>query len=103
MINDERLIFTVIIAGRTKKDAILTALPKVGVHVINTMYGHGTVKAGYLESLLGLVPEHNKVVIITVAKYGKSTAVMQMLKDEFHFDDPNTGIAFAIPVEKLSF
>ena len=103
MENEDRLIFTVVIAGRKQKDAILTAMLTAGVHVIHTLYGHGTVKTGYLENTLGLIPEHKKVVITALSKRGKSQAILKILHEEFHFNIPNTGIVFTIPVEKISF
>jgi hypothetical protein len=103
VVKDERLLFSVIIVGRDKKDDVLTALHTAGVHVINALYGHGTVKAGYLENMLGLVPEQNKVVITTIAEFDESHAMLEMLRADFDFDNPNTGIAFTIPVDEMSF
>ena len=99
----DSLVFLTIIAGRKQKDNLLTALHGQGVHLVNTSYGKGTVKASLLQSTLGLVPEHNKAVILCVTSSDKTGAVMDMLREKFHFDKPNTGIAFTLPIDKLSF
>ncbi len=52
--------------------------------------------------MLGLVPEEHKVLITCLISRGKVDKVMEMLEREFHFNRPNTGIAFTIPIEKLS-
>lgn len=95
--------FLTLIAGRKHKDALLDALFKAGGRLINIVYGRGSVKSSYIKDMLGLVPEENKVVITCLLPGEKSDAVLDMLVREFNFDKPNTGIAFTIPVEKLSF
>lgn len=100
---NEEIVFLTLIAGRKQKDALLSSLSESGVHLTNTIYGKGTVKANYMENLFGLVPEENKVVITCVLTREKSNAVMDMLIKKFHFDRPNTGIAFTKHIDRLSF
>lgn len=92
----------VVIAGRKQKTALLEALSGAGGRLITVVYGKGSVRAGYLKDILGFVPEENKVVMTCLLPCGKTDAVFRMLADEFHFDRPNTGIAFTIPVETMS-
>lgn len=94
--------FLTLIAGRKHKAALLDALSEAGGHLINVVYGKGSLKAGYLRDMLGLVPEENKVVITCLLPCDKTEAVLDMLVKKFNFNKPNTGIAFTIPVEKLS-
>lgn len=94
--------FLTLIAGRKQKDALLDALSEAGGRLVNVVYGKGSAKSGYLRDMFGLVPEENKVVITCLLPGEKSDAVLNMLVSKFHFDQPNTGIAFIIPVEKLS-
>ena len=96
-------VFMVLIAGRKQKDALLTALLETGAHLINTTYARGTVKASFLKSAFGLVPEEHKVVVTCVLTQAKACAALRMLSTRFHFDQPNTGVAFTIPVDRLSF
>lgn len=100
---NEKIVLMILIIGRNKKDAILTALLDANIHLINTAYGRGTVSAGYLTTVLGLVPEKNKAVITCVSTCVKIDSVLKMLNERFHFDKPNTGIAFTIPIDGLSF
>lgn len=95
--------FCVIIAERKQRDALLSSLLETGAHLTNTLYGRGTVEASYLQNVLGLVPEEHKVIIICILPAGKTGAVTNMLIEKFQFDQPNTGIAFTIPIDNLSF
>ncbi len=105
MKHDEKdnLIFLIIIAGRKQKDALLTALLEREIYPINTAYGRGTVNAGYLMNTLGLVQEKNKTVITCITTHTKADAVLAMLPEQFDFGNHNTGIAFTLPVARLSF
>ena len=96
------LEFLTLIAGRKKKEALLGALHEAGGRLVHVVYGKSSVKAGYFRDMLGLVPEENKVVITCLLPAEKSSAVFDMLVKKFDFDKPNTGIAFTIPIEKLS-
>jgi hypothetical protein len=98
-----RIMHLVIIAGRKLKDELLTALSEHGGHFINIYYGRGAVKAGYLMDALGLTPDEGKVVITCLSSSTEADAIFDMLVSDFHFDKPNTGIAYTIPVEKLSY
>jgi ABC-type cobalamin transport system ATPase subunit len=95
--------FLTVIAGRKHKGALLDALSEAGGRLIHAVYGKGSVKSGYLADMLGLVPEENKIVIVCLLSAKKSSAVLDMLVRKFHFDKPNTGIAFTVPVERLDF
>jgi hypothetical protein len=94
--------FLTLIAGRKNKGILVKALRETGGRLINVVYGKGSVEVSYLLDMLGLVPEENKVVITCLLPAEKSGAVLDMLANEFDFGKPNTGIAFTIPVEKLS-
>lgn len=97
------LEFLTLIAGRRQKEALLRALSAAGGRLINVVYAKGSVKSDYLRDMLGLVPEENKVLITCLIPCSKTDAVMEMLVSKFSFDQPNTGVAFTIPVEKISF
>lgn len=98
-----KLVFLTLIAGRKRKDALLTALSASGLKIINTIYGKGTVEAGYLQNVLGLIPEENKIIITGIMRLENADAIFDILVKKFDFNKPNTGIAFTIPIEKLSF
>lgn len=98
-----QVVFITIIAGRKGKDDLLTALHAAGLKMINTMYGKGTVEAGYIKNVLGLIPENNKIIITGLTPTENTGNIFGLLKRQFQFDNPNTGIAFTVPLEKLSF
>ena len=93
----------VLITGRNQKDRLLTALSERGGPLFNFYYGRGSVKASFLMDTYGLVPEENKIIITCIASKSEADAIFDMLEKDFHFNKPNTGIAFTIPVKKLSF
>ncbi len=91
-----------LIAGRKHKDALLDALSGSGGRLLRIVYGKGSTKINYIKNMLGFVPEENKVLITCLLPSDKTDAVLNMLIEKFHFDRPNTGIAFTVPVERLS-
>lgn len=98
-----KIVFFTLIAGRKRKDALLSALSEQGAQLINTVYGKGTVDASYLQDVFGLAPETNKVVITCLFSESGADAAMAMLVEKFNFDRPNTGVVFTIPVDRVSF
>lgn len=94
--------FLVIIAGRKQKEELVHAITQAGARLVNVMYGKGSVSASYLRDVFGFVPEENKVVIICLAASHKTDSILEMLIDSFDFNSPNSGIAFATSIDKLS-
>ena len=97
-----KVAYMTIIAERKKSDALLASLFGAGGRLINIVYGKGSVKASYVRDVLGLVPEENKIVITSLIPDEKVNSILEMLAAKFRFDQPNTGIAYTIPVERLS-
>jgi hypothetical protein len=95
--------FLVVIAGRKLRKNLLAEITQSGGRLLNIIYGKGSVKSSYLIDAFGLVPEENKVVITCLLPMKKSDKMIKMLTEKFNFDKPNTGIAFTIPVDELSF
>jgi hypothetical protein len=102
-VEKHKIMFLTVIAGRKQQDVLLEFLAESGSQLTNIIYGKGTTKPGYLKNILGLVPEENKVVITCVLTETKANNIMNLLVEKFNFNKPNTGIAFTIPIEKLSF
>lgn len=96
------LEYLTVITGRKQRAALVSALSAAGGRLIKITYAKGSVKASFLQDMLGLVPEENKVIITCILPCQKVDCVLSLLVKEFHFDQPNTGIAFTIPVEKCS-
>lgn len=94
--------FLTIIADRKYKDEILTLLLESKCHLIHVVYAKGSVQNGFFEDMLGLVPEEKKVMITCIVTSDLSGKLLDQLVLKFNFDKPNTGIAFIVPVDKLS-
>lgn len=101
--DDTGIAFLMIIVGRNQRNPIFSELSKAGVRIMNVTYGKGSVKASYLMDTLGLIPEENKAVILCLLPGEKVDEVLDLLINKFRFNEPNTGIAFTIPVDELSF
>ena len=67
------------------------------------IYGKGSVKANSFADIFGFVPEENKVIITSLLLSDKSDALIETLNEEFSFNKPNTGIAFSVCIEGLSY
>jgi hypothetical protein len=96
------IVLLAVIVERKRKDDLIGVLSKAGGQLINTIYGKGLVKAGYLREALGLVPEDNRVVVTCLLPSEESAPLIEALIEEFSLGKP-TGAAFTIPVETLSF
>jgi len=94
--------FLTIIAGRKHEDEILKLLVESRAHLINVVYAKGSVESGYFRDMLGLVREEKKVMIACIVTSDISDKIFEQLVSKFNFDKPNTGIAFVVPIDKLS-
>ena len=105
MINDDppEIFYLVVIAGRKQKDSILSALCKSGGHITNFFFGSAATKVSNFMDLLGFVRERENVIITCLTSSEEVDSIFNMLNKDFGFDKPKTGIAFTIPVEKLSY
>jgi len=106
MNNDPKrgIAFLLVISGRKKKDALLTLLTDMDIRVVNVSYGKGSVKSNSpLIDIFGFVPEENKVVITCLLSREEAGIVIDRLEKKFEFNKPNTGIAFTVCVDSLSF
>lgn len=99
----KELVYLSLIAERKMKTALLDAMSESGGRIMHSMYGRGSVRASQLREVFGLVVEENKVLITCLLSREKADIVLQMLVDKFDFNKPNTGVAFTIPVDRLSF
>ena len=98
-----KILLLTVIAGRKQKDSLLTALLETGVQSTNILYGKGSVSESTIKNIFGFIPEENKVIIICLVSDKKAESVLNLLIEKFHFNLPNTGIGFTIPIEKIFF
>lgn len=94
--------YLTLITGRNKKDEILKFLLSSGCHLIDLVYAKGSVKTGYFKDMLGLVPEEKKIMITCLIAGNLTDHLLEQLVKQFNFDKPNTGIAFVVPVDRLT-
>ena len=95
--------YFVIIAEQKKKNTFLSLLGDFGARGIQTVYGHGSIPPGAIAAAFGFEAEQGKVLITCLIKNESAKQLIEVLYREYHFDKPNTGIAFGISVEGLVF
>lgn len=94
--------FVTLITNRSQKDDIIELLLTSGCHLIDIVYAKGSVKTGYFRDMLGLIPEEKKVLVTCLVASQRTESLFESLEIKLHFNQPNTGIAFVVPVDKLS-
>ena len=97
------ILHMVLIAGRKLQDKLLTMITENGGHIINVFYGKWYVKSGFLTDIFGLADDKPKVVITCLITDAEAEIVINTLATDFHFGEPHTGIAYTMPVERLSY
>lgn len=97
------LQYFVIIAEQKKKKKFLSLLGDYDARGIQTVYGHGSMSPGAIAAAFGFEAEQGKVLITCLLKRENAEKLLETLYREYHFDRPNTGIAFGISVEGLAF
>ena len=102
-IQTNNLQYFVIIAGKKKKEKFLSLLSEHGARGINTIYGHGSTSPSLIAAAFGFESEQGKVLISCLIKTKTAKELIDILYNEYDFNKPNTGIAFSIPVEGLTF
>ena len=97
------LQYLVIIAEQKKKDKFITLLTENDAHEIRTIYGRGSMSPGAIAAAFGFEAEQGKVIISCLVTTEKAKQLINTLYTDYKFKKPNTGIAFAVPVEGLAF
>lgn len=100
---DNHIVFFIVIADRKSGEGIVALLKEHNVRIVNTIYGQGSVQATAFQDVFGFMPEENKVLATCLMPKEKVREVIDALNLHYHFEKPNTGIAFTIPVDGLSF
>ena len=102
-IRNNGLQYLVIIAEQKKKNKFLELLTEHGAYGIESVYGHGSANPSAIAAAFGFEVEQNKVLITCLVKNTKAQELIGILYHDYNFKKPNTGIAFSIPVEGLTF
>ena len=100
----KNIAYLMLISGRNQKEDLLKFLNEMSANVVNISYGEGSVKHNSpLIEIFGFVPEKHKVIITCLLSHDKANEVIKMLEKVFDFHKVNTGIAFTVGVDFLSF
>ena len=97
------LQYFVIIAEQKKKNKFLTLLNDHGARGIEIIYGHGSMSPSAIAAAFGFEAEQGKVLIPCLIKSADARKLIDILYNDYNFKKPNTGIAFGITVQGLSF
>ena len=100
----KNISFLIVISGRKQKDSLVAFLVALDAGVVNVSYGKGSVKpTSPLVEIFGFVPEEHKAVITCLLSQKKAHEVLEKLEQKFSFNKLNTGIAFSVNIDNLSF
>ncbi len=102
MNSDYTIDYLTVIAARKYKEDVLKLLVDSDCHLIDVVYAKGSVQTGYFKDMIGLVADEKKVLITCLLTSNITPQLMQQFITKLKFDQPNTGIAFVVPVDKLS-
>ena len=102
-IQNNGLQYFIIIAEQKKKNKFLSLLSEHGAHSIQVVYGHGSMSPSAIAAAFGFEAEQSKVLISCLLKNDNAKELLNLLYYDYNFKKPNTGIAFGIPVEGLTF
>lgn len=100
---DNKLQFLVIISKTKFKEKFSNLLIENGGKGLITIYGKGSVSSSVLAQSFGLDNDVKRLVLQCLITTENAKNVLQILTEKYHFDKPNTGIAYTIPVEGLMF
>ncbi len=93
-----------VIIGSTKlRDKFCSLLKENGAHLVDIIYGRGSVGKSILAQAFGLDSDQKKAVISCLLPTENAKKVIDVLYNEFKFNKSNTGIAFSVPVQNLLF
>lgn len=101
--NNKNLQYFVVIIIKDLKDEILSILSEHNAHLIEIIYVHGTIRTNPLVNAFGLDCNECMVMISSLLKYENAKELTRVLYENYRFDKPNTGIAYSISVDSLSF
>lgn len=101
--NLKGLQYFTVICNVKNCEKIITLLQENKAHCIEKNYGHSSVHKSILAQALGFEVEARKVVLTCLLPTYKAVEIINILNEKFNFKKPNTGIAFSVTVEGISF
>lgn len=97
----ESIKFLVVIGTRDLKDRLVENLEREHVSVLARVYGKSWLRTSDFGALFGLTNNPGKIVILGLTRTDNLPKVYALLNEKFGFNRKNTGIAFAMPVDKI--
>ena len=94
-----RLKLLVVIVDRNKVDKVAETVSKFGAAFCHICYGKGTAKNDLL-NILGLGETQKGVLFASVDENGIEK-IHSVLKNEYDFEKPGSGISFTIPMTSV--
>ncbi len=94
--NDMSYSLLIIIVNRGKGSKILQFAHQNGASDASCFFGKGTIKSSLLRMIE--MNEVDKEIILIVVPGERENEILNHLNMKFHFDHPNHGIAFTIPL-----
>ena len=101
--NNNRLLYFVLICNPKHKNKLYTLLQDNGAKTINTISARGSAPQSAILQAFGLEASNKKYIFTTLLPLEVATNLIEILKNEYNFNKPNTGIAFTVPVQGLLF
>lgn len=90
----------VIITDRKNGKRLTKVLNENHIHYHLAAHGRGTAPTE-MQAYFGF-GEQEKAVVFCVTKEDRQEDVFRVLREEMGFDNPNTGIAFSVPISSVS-
>lgn len=98
-----KLQYFVVICNPKKQDIFTALLKEHGARGVSAVYGHGSAAVGSLARAFGFESVQEKILITCLVPSDNAAELIEILYREYNFDQPNTGIAYCVPVEGLMF
>lgn len=93
---NNKVCLLTIIVNRGKSKKVLHSAKKIGITRANVILGEGMAGNHILKILA--MNETAKEVLLFIIREEREINILNYFTNEFHFDKPNTGIAFTMPI-----
>jgi nitrogen regulatory protein PII len=100
MSDENDLVLIVTIVKKGWGDKVVKASRKAGAKGGTIIFGRGT---GVHEnkSLLGMLIEPEKEVVLTLAESANTDAIIEKINEDVSLNKPGTGLGFVVPLERV--
>ncbi len=103
MLENLGIQYFVIIVNRNDKKKYCELAKEYHAFGIQVMYAKGSYEASILSKAFGLNVERKKVFITCLLHKNDAIRLIETLNNVYHFDKPNTGVAYSINIESVGY